>query len=63
MSCIESYIVQVCINGPLEPIEKLIQPDESDVVLSRGLGEYAARRIVFINGDRARSPLPAMALP
>jgi len=37
-SCIESYIVQVCtkacINGPLEPIEKLIQPDKSDVVLS-----------------------------
>jgi len=28
-----------------------------------GLGEHAARRVVFINGDRARSPLPAMALP
>jgi hypothetical protein len=26
----------VCINGPVEPIEKLIQPDKSDVVLSRG---------------------------
>jgi hypothetical protein len=28
-----------------------------------GLGEHATCRVVFINGGRARSPLPTMGLP
>ncbi|MEH2478060.1 hypothetical protein V1282_001417 [Nitrobacteraceae bacterium AZCC 2146] len=63
MATIEPYIVQVCKNRPLEPVEKPIQPDKSDVVLPRELGEHATRGVVFINGDRARSSLLAMALP
>jgi hypothetical protein len=46
----------------LEPIQKLIQLDESDVVLAWGLVDTlrAPRRLY---DDRARSPLPAIALP
>jgi hypothetical protein len=45
------------------PIQRLIQLDESDVALSRGTCRTrCARRFAFNNGDRARSPLPAIEL-